>query len=315
MAFGVAGGYGNLPNGKFSPVIYSQKVLKSFRKSSVVEDITNTDYSGEIANFGDSVKVILEPDITISPLLRGTQVSAQNLIDNDTTLIVDKANYFAFAVDDIEEKHSHVSWDSLASDRAAYKLKDAFDADVLNFMAESAASANIVGLGTKTVSIQVAAGVTPGSGVFTPLGVLNRAVRYLDQQNVPQENRFFVADPVFWEQFGDEDNKLMGADWSGDEESQVRNGRLTSKLVRGFKLYNSNNLPQGGTGPDSGAGGANYGTLIAGHMSSTATVSQIAKTESFRNPNAFGDIVRGMHLYGRNVLRPEALVTIRYAVG
>lgn len=315
MAFGVAGGYGNLPNGKFSPVIYSQKVLKSFRKSSVVEDITNTDYSGEIANFGDSVKVILEPDITISPLLRGTQVSAQNLIDNDTTLIVDKANYFAFAVDDIEEKHSHVSWDSLASDRAAYKLKDAFDADVLNYMAENAAPANIVGLGTKTVSVQVAAGATPASGVFTPLGVLNRAVRYLDQQNVPQENRFFVADPVFWEQFGDEDNKLMGADWSGDEESQVRNGRLTSKLVRGFKLYNSNNLPQGGTGPDSASGGANYGTLIAGHMSSTATVSQIAKTESFRNPNAFGDIVRGMHLYGRNVLRPEGLVTIRYAVG
>ena len=55
MAFPAAGGYGNLPNGNFSPVIYSKKVQKAFRNSSVVEDITNTDYAGEIANMGDSV--------------------------------------------------------------------------------------------------------------------------------------------------------------------------------------------------------------------------------------------------------------------
>lgn len=41
MAFGSAAGWGNLPQGNFSPIIYSQKVLKTFRKASVVEDITN----------------------------------------------------------------------------------------------------------------------------------------------------------------------------------------------------------------------------------------------------------------------------------
>ena len=70
MAFGSASGYSNLPN-DFSPVIYSQKVQKSFRNSSVVEDITNTDYMGEIANFGDSVRIIKEPEITVSSYLRG----------------------------------------------------------------------------------------------------------------------------------------------------------------------------------------------------------------------------------------------------
>jgi hypothetical protein len=43
MAFPAAPGYGNLPNGNFSPTIFSQKALKAFRKVSVVEDITNTD--------------------------------------------------------------------------------------------------------------------------------------------------------------------------------------------------------------------------------------------------------------------------------
>ena len=58
MAFSAAAGYDNLVNGNFVPQIYSQKVLKYFRRSSVAEAITNTDYSGEIENFGDTVKII-----------------------------------------------------------------------------------------------------------------------------------------------------------------------------------------------------------------------------------------------------------------
>ena len=56
MAFKTAAGYGNLPNGNFSPIIYSKQVQLAFRKTSVVENITNSDYFGEIANMGDSVK-------------------------------------------------------------------------------------------------------------------------------------------------------------------------------------------------------------------------------------------------------------------
>ena len=54
MAFKTAAGYGNLPNGNFSPVIYSKKVQSAFRKTSICEDITNSDYFGEISNFGGS---------------------------------------------------------------------------------------------------------------------------------------------------------------------------------------------------------------------------------------------------------------------
>jgi len=106
MAFPVASGYGNLPNGNFSPIIYSKKVQKAFRNSSVVEDITNTDYAGEIANMGDSVKIIKEPEITINSYARGTTLATQDITDADFTMIVDQANYFQFALDDIEEAHS-----------------------------------------------------------------------------------------------------------------------------------------------------------------------------------------------------------------
>ena len=102
MAFSTATGYGNLPNGNFSPVIYSKQVQVAFRKASIVEAITNSDYFGEIANMGDSVKVIKEPEITVKEYARGTTITPQDLDDEEFSLTIDKANYFAFKVDDIE---------------------------------------------------------------------------------------------------------------------------------------------------------------------------------------------------------------------
>lgn len=101
MAFPAASGWGNLPNGVFSPVIYSKKVQLAFRKTSVVQDITNSDYFGEISDFGDSVRIIKEPEISVAPYKRGAQIIAQDLIDEDFTLIIDQSNYFAFKMDKI----------------------------------------------------------------------------------------------------------------------------------------------------------------------------------------------------------------------
>ena len=90
MAFTTATGYGNLPNGNFSPVIYSKQVQLAFRKSTVVGDITNSDYFGEISGQGDTVRIIKEPEISVSAYARGTQVTAQDLEDEDFQLVVDK---------------------------------------------------------------------------------------------------------------------------------------------------------------------------------------------------------------------------------
>ena len=132
MAFGSAGGYTNLPSGNFTPQIFSQKVQKFFRRASVVEDITNTDYAGEIENFGDTVKIIKEPTITVQDYARGTAVSTQDLADDQLTLVVDQGSYFAFKVDDIEERQSHVNFEALATSSGAYSLKKSYDYNVLS---------------------------------------------------------------------------------------------------------------------------------------------------------------------------------------
>ena len=96
-------------NSFFLPAVYSKKVLNFFRKSSVIEAITNTDYSGEISAFGDSVNIIKEPVISVSAYTRNTDTTETRLTDAETSLVVDSANAFKFIVDDIE-KNMTDSW-------------------------------------------------------------------------------------------------------------------------------------------------------------------------------------------------------------
>jgi len=353
MAFPKAVGYGNLPNGNFSPVIYSKQVQLAFRKASTVEDITNNDYFGEIANMGDSVKIIKEPEVSVQSYARGTQITAQDLNDEDFTLVVDQANYYAFKIDDIEAAHSHVNFMQMASDRAAYRLRDQYDQDVLGYLSgfsqatkhANAGTARTTYPGTKALteagsdellstmklikssfgnittasagdhSIPLAPRL-PGATTFptataSPLAVIARMGRLLDQQFVDSAGRWLVVDPVFIEMLKDEDSRLLSSDFGG---SGLQNGLVINNL-HGFRVYVSNNLPKIGTG--AGTSGtanqnSNYGVIVGGHDSAVATAQQITKTETYRDPDSFADIVRGMHLYGRKILRPEGIVTAKY---
>jgi hypothetical protein len=353
MAFPKAVGYNNLPNGNFSPVIYSKQVQLAFRKSSTVEAITNSDYFGEIANMGDSVKIIKEPEVSVQSYARGTQITAQDLNDEDFTLVVDQANYYAFKIDDIEAAHSHVNFMQMASDRAAYRLRDQYDQDVLGYLSgfqqsakhANAGTARTTFPGTKALSeagsnellatmvlkksnfgnittgsagdhsIPLAARLPGATAMPTatasPLMVVARMGRLLDQQFVDTQGRWLVVDPVFVELLKDEDSRLLNGDFGG---AGLQNGLIINNL-HGFKIYVSNNLPKVGTGPGT-TGTANqntdFGVIVAGHDSAVATAQQITKTETYRDPDSFADIVRGMHLYGRKILRPEGIVTAKY---
>jgi len=355
MAFPKATGYGNLPNGNFSPVIYSKQVQLAFRKASTVEAITNNDYFGEIANMGDSVKIIKEPEVSVQSYARGTQITAQDLNDEDFTLVVDQANYYAFKIDDIEAAHSHVNFMTMASDRAAYRLRDQYDQDVLGYLAGFAQAAKHTKAstvrttypGTKALTeagsdelltsmklkkgdfssittgsagdhsiplaLRLPGATTVATATVTPLQVIARMGRLLDQQLVDTNGRWLVVDPVFIEMLKDEDSRLLNGDFGG---SGLQNGLVINNL-HGFKVYVSNNLPSVGTGPSTAGSSnqnSNYGVIVAGHQAAVATAQQITKTETYRDTDSFADIVRGMHLYGRKILRPEAVTTAKYNV-
>jgi len=300
-------------NSFFLPSIYSKKVLNFFRKSSVVEAITNTDYSGEITAYGDSVKIIKEPVISVSDYTRGSDTTATKLTDQETSLVVDSAKAFKFIVDDIETKMSHVNFKEVASSAAAYALKDSYDAAVIAtmFAGLSASSPNHV-LGADSAT-DLGAGVYDGSGAADlgsggsetdPLDLMARMARLLDEQNVPEEGRWFVASPDFYEVLGQSSSKLLSVDFNAGQGS-IRNGLVSSGKLRGFDMYKSNNIA---------ATSNAAGKCLAGHISSTATAQTIISTEVLRDPSSFGDIVRGLHVYGAKVLRDEAIVGAFYGI-
>ena len=302
MAVGRAAGYDNLVNDAFMPAIYSQKVLKYFRRSSVVEAITNTDYAGEIENFGDTVKIIKEPTITVSAYTRGSTVNAQDLTDTEITLVVDQGDYFAFKVDDIEERQSHLNWEALATSSGAYALKKQYDYNVLSNI-NSNASTDTTNLGAASSAISCNTGDECANLVST-------AARLLDEADVPEDGRWCVAPPQFYEILRQADAKLMDASVTGESMSALMNGAVTARKVHGFTLYQSNAIAVGSTGSDSTATFGPSSTsgetnVLFGHMSAVATASHIAKTEVVRDPNSFADIVRGLHVFGRKVLRPS----------
>ena len=303
----------NFSGNNFMPELYSKKVLNFFRKASVAEAITNTDYAGDISAFGDSVKIIKEPVITVDQYERGGAVTATTLTDNEVTLVVDTANAFKFIVDDIETSMSHVNFKEVASSSAAYALRDAFDTGVIAklFAGTSASSPNHI-LGSDSAT-DLAAGTFDGtgnldigyaSGEHDPIDVLSHMARLLDEQSVPEEGRWFLANPEFYEQLVQSSSKLMSVDFNAGQGS-IRNGLVSSGKLRGFDMYKTNNIA---------ATSNAAGKCIAGHMSSTCTAQTIINTEVVRDTASFGDIVRGLHVYGAKVLRPEALVSAFYGI-
>lgn len=274
---------------------------------------------------------------------------AQDLQDEDFILTVDRANSFNFKIDDIEKMQSHVDWMDMAADRAGYRLKERYDADILGYMsgfertdtpssvswaarttsvgtkawttadndellaANKLTRASFVSGGSSSDSIVVG---TKGTYDVTPLELINRMVRRLDELNVPEEGRFIVIDPVFVEKLTDENSKLINNDYNPGAD-QLTNGKLIAGTLRGFSVYKSNSLPYLGTGPgtiDDNGSSANYGVIVAGVKSACATAQMLTKTETYRDTNSFADITRGLQVYGRKILRSEGLIRAIYNV-
>lgn len=268
--------------------------------------------------------IITYLEIVVTPYARGSQLVAQDLQDEDFILTVDRANSFNFKIDDIEKMQSHVDWMDMAADRAGYRLKERYDADILGYMsgfertdtpssvswaarttsvgtkawttadsdellaANKLARASFVSGGSSSDSIVVG---TKGTYDVTPLELINRFARKLDEMNVPEEGRFIVIDPVFTEKLTDENSKLINNDYNPGAD-QLTNGKLIAGTLRGFSVYKSNSLPYLGTGPgtiDADGSNANYGVIVAGVKSACATAQMLTKTETYRDTNSFAD--------------------------
>lgn len=310
-------------SGGFIPQLWSNKLNAKFYANTMLSEISNTSWEGEIKNQGDSIRIRTAPSITITDYAgAGTTLSTEVPVPIYTDLQINKGKYFSVQVNDVLAHQADIDLMETFTDDAAKQLKIAIENEAFFqwFSTEGAVAANKgaaagaisanYGLGTDTAPVNQA---TAGE----ILKLILRMSAVLDEQNVPEEGRWLIMSPY-------DRHLLMQTDiaqayFTGDNSSIVRTGKIG--MLDRFTVYVSNLLPHGTTAKATVAGlsatstGATLSNakprrmMVAGTKAACAFASQITKTEPLRNQTDFGDIVRGLSVYGRKVVKDTALVT------
>jgi hypothetical protein len=304
-----SGGAGNAfaANG-FIPEIWSGKLVEKFYSSTVLSAISNTDYEGEIRNQGDRVRIRTKPTITIRDYRADGTLQLERPEGSSLTLYIGNGKYFNTILDDVMDIQSDLNALSIWSDDAAQQLKIQVDTDVLGGIL---GAMNVRNRGTTagriTQSVNLGASGTPlatvsrspSAGQVEILDLILRLGQVLDEQNIPEDGRWLVI-PVWacaYLKFSD----LRQAYLTGDNISPLRNGRIG--MIDRFTIYSSNLLPAGVAG---GLAAGEF-AIYAGHAHGLTFASQISKVETMRSELVFGQILRGLQVYGYQVVDGTAL--------
>jgi hypothetical protein len=295
----------------FIPEIWSGKLVEKFYASTVLAAISNTDYEGEIKNKGDRVKIRTKPTISIHDYQADGLLGLDRPTGGTVELYIGNGKYFSLILDDVMEIQSDLNVLSMWSDDAAQQLKITVDTDVLDGIVGQMATANKgttagvitgnINLGAKSSPLSVVS-KNPGSGDVELLDVLMRMGQVLDEQNIPEVGRWVVM-PA-WAGRMIKQSELRQAYLSGDSVSMLRNGRLG--MVDRFTIYISNLLPNHTSDAINFASGE--WPIFAGHAHGLTFASQISKVETLRSELTFGQILRGLQVYGYQVVDGKALV-------
>jgi hypothetical protein len=296
MTFPVASGRTQY-SGNFIPEIWSGKLQVKFYKTTVFSEISNNDWEGEIKGQGDKVRIRTIPTITINSYNKGDNLTNQVPTSTPIELNIDKGKYFAVVLDDVDAVQTDVKLMDMFTNDATQQMKIAIDADLLDAVKAAGAATTNRGATAGAISANINLGIEGTPRAISKSNVLDLILdmgQVLDEQNVPETGRFVVI-PA-WMAALIKNSDLKQAYLTGDSVSPLRNGKLG--MIDRFTLYVSNNLP-------SHSGDQH---ILAGTKDAISFASQMTNVETLRAQTTFGNIVRGLNVYGYSVVKPEALV-------
>lgn len=297
-------------SGTFIPEIWSGKLIEKFYDATVMAAIANTDYEGEIRNQGDTIHIRQRPDIVIEDYTPDTELNVQRPNAPTVDLTIDYAKYFNAIADDVYRVQSDMDLLGMWAEDASEAMKVTIDRELLSTVVLGGAKAvTNRGAAAGRISQDINLGVT-----LTPLTVVPRDATtgqtdiidlivdmgtVLDEQNIPESGRWLII-PA-WLAGMIKKSDLRDASLAGDSTSIVRNGRLG--MIDRFTIYMSNLLPSGV------AGGLAAGetAIFAGSNMAVTFASQLTKMETMKSERTFGELIRGLQVYGCDVIKSEAI--------
>lgn len=292
--------------GVFIPVIWSTKLIEKFYDATVLAAISNTNYEGEISKHGDKVEIRTRPTITI----RNYEVNQALVVDRPSSpkveLFIDQGKYFNLHLDDVMKVQSDINMMEQWAADASEQMKIVIDTDVLVFLVNKAAATANRGATAGRISQNINLGAAGSSVTLSRTNIIDYLIlmgQVLDEQNIPETGRWVVM-PA-WACSLLKRSDLRDASLTGDGTSVLRNGRLG--MIDRFTIYSSNLLPTSATDGVGGndSDGATY--IYAGHRNALTFASQLTEMETIRSEQTFGNLMRGLQVYGRQVIDPTAM--------
>lgn len=311
---GVGGGaYPSLASdsaSQFTPQLWSPVLVEEFYPATVIGDIANIDYEGEISGYGDSVVIRTTPDITISDYEAGMDLVYENPESPSVLLEINRGKTFSFAIESVDKYQSDIDLIADWSESAGRRMAVDVDRSILSDIYVDAAAEN-QGATAGAISGDIDLGVTGAPRVVTAADVIDWIVDMgvvLDEQDVPDDGERALVLPA----------KLVGlikrsdlkdASLAGDDTSISRNGRLG--MIDRFTIYHSNLLSSATEGTSLAY------NIVACHKSALTFAAQMddKKLVHLVNQQKHGELIRGLMVYGYEVIKPEAMVWSYAAAG
>jgi hypothetical protein len=287
----------------FKPELWSRVILAAEKKALVFggPGVVNDDYEGEISGPGTTVHITQFGDPEVSDYAPNESISYQELDDAGQELLIDQRKYFAFVIDDVDKRQAAGDMQGYLEDRAAYKLADTADQFIAGFYTGVANANILLGADGSTSSLIAANELAPavyGGASSAPADfylkvVLPLKVR-LDEAYVPKQGRYLIVPP--WAESLLEQTQAFVSVATPAQQEVFAEGLIGR--VAGFDVYVSNNSVQFDQ--------TNNGWVVqAGHPMALTFAEQIVQTEALRLQTTFGDAVRGLHVYGGKLVRPD----------
>jgi N4-gp56 family major capsid protein len=278
----------------YIPEVWAAELLSSLKAAHIYggPSIVNRNYEGEIRNAGDTVRITSISRPTVANYVPGvTSIVPEQLTDSQRTLVVDQSKYFSFEVDDVDARQAAGSVMAEGMREAAYALSDIADRFIAGLYTGTQ-SANVIGTSGAPVTIN--------SGALAYTNIINLNTK-LDEANVPSAGRWVVISPAY-HAYLLQDSRFTDASASGQASAAIT-GMVG--IVAGMNVIKTNNTPNP-TG--------SVRAIIAGTRDAISFAEQINKTEAFRPESSFSDAVKGLHLYGAKLVRPDGIAVLNALV-
>lgn len=255
----------------FKPEVWAELTNRNLNKQLVFGALANRNYEGKIENMGSSVRVPSIGSVTVGDYT-GADITFQEDTGAYQTININKAKYFALKMDDVDKAQAIPGVIEALTDQAIYEMADVVDTELAKLYAKCKSKVAGV-IGTDKVSDRI----------------IDLAVK-MDEDNVPTANRWLVISPEIYGQLIKEVPTI-----SKGENTLGINQSYFIGSWGGFTIYKSNNVQRT----------AKKYHCMAGVSAGLTLAMQINKMEAGRFEKSFGEYVKGLQLFGCDVMETE----------